>query len=252
MKFIIWIGCAFLWGVINATLSFSGVSLGGIPAIIIAGILIFVATKMCEKWDKQKEVKTHQESESFINLNTSYFKNSQYKNAIPAKTETRTHTDEAKTKILYIIIVILLMIGLIAVIVAHIGNQKDLPKTYESETTASDNVLIEVKAISRIISNGNIGNNWTKKFILTGAELQSEGKYWCSAGDTITFTATITEHDVNDDIGKTVSSLIITEEDIKNGFTFSQTIEVYENDGQNISTTKKTTWIVTYIIQPVN
>lgn len=52
MKILIWIGCAFIFGLINATCIAVGISLGGIPTVLIAAALFFLAKLLCKKWDK--------------------------------------------------------------------------------------------------------------------------------------------------------------------------------------------------------
>lgn len=54
MKILIWLFCAFIYGLIVTTLSHVGILLGGLPTVILAGLLMSLAKHMCKKYDDHK------------------------------------------------------------------------------------------------------------------------------------------------------------------------------------------------------
>lgn len=55
MKALIWIGCMFVYALIQTLLKYEGVILGGIPTMILAFLLIFLpAPWLCKQWDEWK------------------------------------------------------------------------------------------------------------------------------------------------------------------------------------------------------
>lgn len=54
MKFLIWLGCAFLYGLVTVTLSSVGIYLGGLPTIVLCTSLFFLARMLCNDWDNRK------------------------------------------------------------------------------------------------------------------------------------------------------------------------------------------------------
>lgn len=49
MKILIWLLCALVYGIIVTVFSFAGISLGGLPTVLIAGSLMAVAAALCNK-----------------------------------------------------------------------------------------------------------------------------------------------------------------------------------------------------------
>lgn len=54
MKILIWLFCAFIYSFIVTVLSYVGISLGGLPTVLLAGFLILIAKRMCKKLDASK------------------------------------------------------------------------------------------------------------------------------------------------------------------------------------------------------
>lgn len=54
MKFLIWSACAAVYSVITTALSFADITLGGIPTVILAGLCMFLAQRLCNAWDRRK------------------------------------------------------------------------------------------------------------------------------------------------------------------------------------------------------
>ena len=63
MKFVIWLCAAFVYGLIQTTLSALNISLGTIPTFIIISMLFSAAKKLCNIWDKKHNVKKIKEKE---------------------------------------------------------------------------------------------------------------------------------------------------------------------------------------------
>lgn len=55
IKFLIWVGCLFVASAISALSQRSGNGLGFIPTIILWGLCIFVATRLCRARDQKEE-----------------------------------------------------------------------------------------------------------------------------------------------------------------------------------------------------
>lgn len=53
MKVFIWIFCMLLYALVIALLSQFGISLGGIPTILLGGLVFFAATSLCKLWDRK-------------------------------------------------------------------------------------------------------------------------------------------------------------------------------------------------------
>lgn len=53
MKVLIWILCAFVYGLITTLITTAGITLGAIPAILLAGGTFLLARFLCRKWDKR-------------------------------------------------------------------------------------------------------------------------------------------------------------------------------------------------------
>lgn len=54
MKALIWVGCCFAFGLITTLVKQFGVVLGGIPTLILAGGIFWLARTLCEKYDEHK------------------------------------------------------------------------------------------------------------------------------------------------------------------------------------------------------
>lgn len=57
MKILIWLVCAFLYGIIVTALAFCGIALGGVPAAIIAGALFLLARHLCARIERKAAAK---------------------------------------------------------------------------------------------------------------------------------------------------------------------------------------------------
>ena len=51
VKILIWVGCIFVYALIQATLKEIGVILGGIPVMVLFGLTLFGASILCRKWE---------------------------------------------------------------------------------------------------------------------------------------------------------------------------------------------------------
>lgn len=57
MKVIIWLLCGFVYSLVKTLLNIYGITLGGIPTAILAGITMYIASNCCKIWDEEKEAK---------------------------------------------------------------------------------------------------------------------------------------------------------------------------------------------------
>ena len=53
MKLLIWFLCILAASLIRTFFELYGVTFGAIPVVILYGLTIFIAKKLCEKWDKK-------------------------------------------------------------------------------------------------------------------------------------------------------------------------------------------------------
>lgn len=52
MKILIWIGCILLYGIVNAMCRAQGIILGGLPTALMVFGIFFLASTLCQLWDK--------------------------------------------------------------------------------------------------------------------------------------------------------------------------------------------------------
>ena len=55
MKVLIWIGCCLIPIIVNTTFLEMGIRLGGIPTGLLYGGSIYLANKLCKKWDMRRK-----------------------------------------------------------------------------------------------------------------------------------------------------------------------------------------------------
>lgn len=55
MKVLIWFGACFLYGLIVSGLAAGGITLGGLPTVLLLGVLFWFARKLCVIYDESKE-----------------------------------------------------------------------------------------------------------------------------------------------------------------------------------------------------
>ena len=106
--------------------------------------------------------------------------------------------------------------------------------------------LMNVKTSHRRDDDVNIGDEW-------GYDIEIDGEWapkqmGVAVGQTLSFTAKITEEDDNPDVGTGSAKHTVTEEDIANGFEVSFDVYVTENGGKNSG--KSAHFIVTYTFSP--
>ena len=63
MKFLIWLGCAFLYGLVTVTLSSVGIYLGGPPTIVLGALMFALARALCKAWDAREPRNTSPSAE---------------------------------------------------------------------------------------------------------------------------------------------------------------------------------------------
>jgi hypothetical protein len=51
MKALIWVACVFLFNLLIVLIKDTGIILGGIPTVLIYGLMFFVAHRLCKAWD---------------------------------------------------------------------------------------------------------------------------------------------------------------------------------------------------------
>ena len=93
----------------------------------------------------------------------------------------------------------------------------------------------------------NIGDQWSYDIKINGEYTKSP--MCVRAGEEISFSAVMTEDDTNPDIGSTSTSYIVTEDDIKQGFSVSMELDVTENGGRNSG--QSAHFVVTYTFTPM-
>jgi hypothetical protein len=103
--------------------------------------------------------------------------------------------------------------------------------------------------ISCTCSNYNhVGNEWGQGFTINGQDISSGQTIKVNLNDTLQISSTVEEYDKIPDIGSASSNVTISADNLKNGFTVQQSVNVRENRGQysgNIAT-----WNVTYKFTP--
>lgn len=57
MKVLIWVGCCFAYGFITTLIKQFGIVLGGIPTLILAGGMFWLARTLCKKYDEHRTQK---------------------------------------------------------------------------------------------------------------------------------------------------------------------------------------------------
>ena len=62
MKVLIWFLCIFANALITTLIKEAGVSLGGIPTVILCGATFWLARTLCKKWDEHKANKLMKEN----------------------------------------------------------------------------------------------------------------------------------------------------------------------------------------------
>lgn len=62
MKVLIWFLCIFANALITTLIKEAGVSLGGIPTVILYGATFWLARTLCKKWDEHKANKLMKEN----------------------------------------------------------------------------------------------------------------------------------------------------------------------------------------------
>lgn len=91
--------------------------------------------------------------------------------------------------------------------------------------------LMQIGRSCKRVDDNNTGNEWSYDFEINGEKVPDTMEV--SVGDTITFSAKLTENDDIPDVGTGSASHTITEDDILNGFEVSFDVYVQENAGRN-------------------
>lgn len=113
-------------------------------------------------------------------------------------------------------------------ITAEAANGKSASLTLTVDGTKR---VMKVQVSHRRTDDVNIGDEWTYYNEINGQNAGRE--YIVTAGETLTFHAKYIESDANPDVGEVTKTYTVTEDDIKNGFTFSMELDVTENGGSN-------------------
>lgn len=106
--------------------------------------------------------------------------------------------------------------------------------------------LVDVNIKHKRDDDNNIGNEWSYDIEINGE--RTSNTMGIGVGDTIIFSAEITESDDNPDVGTASDSHTVTEDDLVNGFEVSMDVYVTENGGRNSG--QSAHFIVTYTFAP--
>ena len=106
--------------------------------------------------------------------------------------------------------------------------------------------LINVNVKHKRDDDNNIGDEWSYDIEINGE--RASNTMGIGVGDTILFSAKITESDDNPDVGAASDSYTVTEDDLINGFEVSMDVYVTENGGRNSG--QSAHFIVTYTFAP--
>ncbi len=106
--------------------------------------------------------------------------------------------------------------------------------------------LVDVNIKHKRDDDNNIGNEWSYDIEINGE--RTSNTMGIGVGDTILFSAEITESDDNPDVGTASDSHTVTEDDLVNGFEVSMDVYVTENGGRNSG--QSAHFIVTYTFAP--
>lgn len=60
MKILIWLLCAMVYGLTLTVLSYCGISLGGLPTVLLAGLLLWITRTLCRRIDNKRASKSKQ------------------------------------------------------------------------------------------------------------------------------------------------------------------------------------------------
>ena len=93
----------------------------------------------------------------------------------------------------------------------------------------------------------NIGDEWSYDIEIDGE--RPSKTIGVAAGDTLSFSATITESDDSPDTGTGSTSYTVTEDDIENGFEVAFDVYVTENGGRNSG--QSAHFVVSFTFSPV-
>ena len=113
----------------------------------------------------------------------------------------------------------------------------------------STTVVMSVTTKYNMTSNNHVGNDWYKNCSIEGIKKDGFSNYKVNVGDQIIIRTTITEDDSSVDVGRNTATRTVTQSDLKNGFTVTQTITVREDKGRYAGNTA--TWNVTHTFKPV-
>lgn len=113
-------------------------------------------------------------------------------------------------------------------------------------TVDGSKALMNVKTSERRDDDNNIGDEWDYDIEINGE--RASNTIAVGVGDTLSFSAKITESDENPDVGTGSTSHTVTEEDLTNGFEVSFDVYVMENGDRNRG--KSAHFIVTYTFSP--
>lgn len=94
----------------------------------------------------------------------------------------------------------------------------------------SREMTAELSAFTR--SNNHIGFSWTQEYFINGEKVNNYCRVPLKPGDTVTVSATVTEHDKKPDTGSASATHTVTEQDLMQGFKVEFQVDVAENGGR--------------------
>ena len=212
MNAVIWIACALFYGLVIAGLSFCGLSLGGIPAILIAGLTILAARFLC-KIRNQKRTSTHRQEE--VNRTDPESYRESFAQAHAENRVTFRRPKALSVLALFLTVALVLCITLCCAMAFKLSSFMQTVSSLEAELTsqrdrsldilndAEESTLARLKVISEFSKAENIGfasdnfkaergiivvslSDNPQEFMLT-AHLENGGSVLCSYDSTLSY-----------------------------------------------------------------
>lgn len=119
----------------------------------------------------------------------------------------------------------------------------------EAAENSPSRVKMKVKIVARCSDYNNVGKNWTQFFEINGIPIKdNQYEMYVAPGVDIQVYARIREQDKKPDTGTELSIYTPTQENVINGFTIQQSIQITENSGKHKGNSAN--WTVQYVFEP--
>lgn|GEM_PF-6392887 len=122
-------------------------------------------------------------------------------------------------------------------------SSSDGPSATYNITVTGKPVTMKVSFSASCSNYNHVGSNWVTVFLINGKAVSANTTITVSAGETVTFSAQITENDKIPDVGYGSVSATFSNSDIQNGFTKTWKVDVKEGSGRYSGSVA--TWTIT-------